>query len=329
MRGALVATVVAAAVGLVPTPATADPAATLNDLARQAEDLTEQYHRAQDSLAKANDELAEANKLGDLAANAAAAARSHEGEYRQQVDQLANASFQGAQFNQLSALLTSGSTQQYLDRSTMLEILASQNKASLDRLSGVVAQTAEADKQAQAARQRAQQATDEAAKIASDLDQRKRDAQAQLDKVKLQHAKLSTAETNSRNALGDTGLITGPDGVRGTALQAALTMRGKPYSWGGASPSSGFDCSGLVMYAYKQAGIDLPHSAQAQSAWGQPVARADLQPGDLVFFGSPGNIHHVGIAVGGDRMVDASDFGIPVRINPIQRDYATARRISG
>ena len=74
-----------------------------------------------------------------------------------------------------------------------------------------------------------------------------------------------------------------PSGDRATVVQAALTQIGSPYVWGGASPGA-FDCSGLVMWAFQQAGISLPHSSQAQAEGGQPVALSDLQPGDVLTF---------------------------------------------
>lgn len=113
--------------------------------------------------------------------------------------------------------------------------------------------------------------------------------------------------------------------VGGSVIDIAMQFMGVPYVWGGASPS-GFDCSGLVMYAYARAGVSLPHSSRAQFGYGVAVSRGDLQPGDLVFFGSP--IHHVGIYVGDGNMIHAPHTGSSVRINSIDRsNYTGARRI--
>ena len=97
-----------------------------------------------------------------------------------------------------------------------------------------------------------------------------------------------------------------------------------PYVWAGASPS-GFDCSGLVMYAYAQLGISLPHSSYAMWNMGVPVPEDQLQPGDLVFFNGLG---HVGLYVGGGYFVHAPHTGTFVQVSPLSSDsYVGARRI--
>ena len=114
-------------------------------------------------------------------------------------------------------------------------------------------------------------------------------------------------------------------GIGAQVVQIAMQYIGAPYVWAGESPS-GFDCSGLVTYVFRQVGISLPHYAAGQFRCGEPVARADLQPGDLVFFGS--SIHHVGIYVGDGNMIHAPYTGASVRINSMDRsDYAGARRV--
>ncbi len=99
-----------------------------------------------------------------------------------------------------------------------------------------------------------------------------------------------------------------------TAVQAALTQIGSPYVWGGAAPG-GFDCSGLVMWAFQQAGIALPHSSQALAQGGQPVSLSDLQPGDVLTFYSDAS--HAGIYVGDGLMIHSSTYGQPVRVVPM------------
>ncbi|MEE6139007.1 peptidoglycan hydrolase RipC [Mycobacterium sp. 050128] len=106
----------------------------------------------------------------------------------------------------------------------------------------------------------------------------------------------------------------GPGGDRASVVQAALTQVGTPYSWGGAAPG-GFDCSGLVMWAFQQAGVSLPHSSQAQANGGQPVALSDLQPGDVVTFYSDAS--HSGIYVGDGMVIHSSTYGVPVRVVPM------------
>jgi cell wall-associated NlpC family hydrolase len=78
------------------------------------------------------------------------------------------------------------------------------------------------------------------------------------------------------------------------------------------------------MFVYRQAGVSLPHSSRAQIGVGERVSRDNLQPGDLVFFGSP--IHHVGIYVGGGMMIHSPHTGAVVRIDPLHRNYSGATR---
>ena len=113
-------------------------------------------------------------------------------------------------------------------------------------------------------------------------------------------------------------------GGAGTAVSVARQQLGKPYEWAAEGPDS-FDCSGLTMYAWGKAGVSLPHSSGAQYQSLPHVSRAQLQPGDLVFFGSP--IHHVGIYEGGGVMINAPESGENVRRDSIARaDYVGAAR---
>jgi peptidoglycan DL-endopeptidase CwlO len=116
------------------------------------------------------------------------------------------------------------------------------------------------------------------------------------------------------------------DSVGAIALRAALTRRGYPYVWGAAGPTS-FDCSGLVVWAFAQEGISLPHFTGSLWNLGVHVPESDLQPGDLVFFFEDES--HVGLYIGDGLMVDAPSVGQDVIVQPIDQDpYDGAVRIS-
>jgi cell wall-associated NlpC family hydrolase len=107
-----------------------------------------------------------------------------------------------------------------------------------------------------------------------------------------------------------------PAAMRKAAVSNALSKVGKPYRWGASGPNA-FDCSGLVKWSFAQAGRALPRTSRAQSTTGTSVSRANLRPGDLVFFYKP--ISHVGIYIGNNKVVHASRKGQPVKVSDMSR----------
>ncbi|MFE3196314.1 NlpC/P60 family protein [Nocardia sp. NPDC059240] len=131
---------------------------------------------------------------------------------------------------------------------------------------------------------------------------------------------------------GDCGPITGRDRAS-VILAFACAQLGQPYVWGGDGPqvNGGWDCSGLTKAAYAAAAITLPRTAQAQYEAGPPVSEDQLRPGDLVFYGTADNIHHVGLYLGNQKMLNAPTFDVPVRIQDYRYpgdDYFGATRPS-
>jgi cell wall-associated NlpC family hydrolase len=338
MRGALAAGALLAAVGMTATQASAAPPSTtspvsgtpeqqFNQLSAQADKLNEQINNAKAELTAKNAQVAKAKGDVAKAARAEKAASAQEDQYRGQVDKLTDASFEGARLNQLSAVLTGTSVKDFLNRATDLQALADDNFAALSKFSNAVNAAKTAEERGQTDQAAAQTAAAAANALLAKLNAQKQQLTTQLSKVNDALHKLSSTEQASLSSdTGPAGHFIAPAGVAGAAMQIALGERGVPYRTGGASPSTGFDCSGLVMWSYAQAGMGgLPHSAAAQQQLGVAVSDADRQPGDLVFFGRPA--YHVGIYVGNGMMVNAARPGTVVRVESIFSGYSGARRL--
>jgi cell wall-associated NlpC family hydrolase len=115
-------------------------------------------------------------------------------------------------------------------------------------------------------------------------------------------------------------------GAGARALAAVAEARkylGTPYQWGGSTPETNFDCSGLVQWSYAQAGIQIPRVTydQIDAPNGKPVGRDELLPGDLVFFADGGDVHHVGMSLGGDKFIHAPHTGDVVKISSLNESY--------
>jgi cell wall-associated NlpC family hydrolase len=118
--------------------------------------------------------------------------------------------------------------------------------------------------------------------------------------------------------------VTAPTARAAKALKYACAQIGEPYVWAADGPGS-WDCSGLTMMAWKQAGVSLPHSSKQQAGYGSRVSKSNLKPGDLVFFYSP--ISHVGMYIGRGLMVHAPSSGRNVMVATMMSNYATGVRL--
>jgi peptidoglycan DL-endopeptidase CwlO len=336
MRGALAAGAIIAAVGMTPIPATAAPPASTpstNDsmsqyqsLSKQADALNEQINNAKVALQKQQGVAAHANADVAAAKKAAATAQQQEAGSRAQVDQLADASYEGARFNNLSALLTGTSTQDFLNRASDLQELASANYAVISVFETAITADKAAEARAETDSKTAQAAVAQQNTLLSQLNTTHQQLSTQMAQVQTALNNLSSSQRHTLDTdTGPTGTFIPPSGIAGAAMEVALQQRGDEYVYGADGPST-FDCSGLVVYSYAQAGMPgLPHSSGALSEMGTAVPRSELQPGDLVFFGHP--VSHVGIYVGNGEMVDAPSSGQVVKVQPLFSDYEGARRI--
>jgi len=142
-----------------------------------------------------------------------------------------------------------------------------------------------------------------------------------------------TANNNSNtnvsiNRGGSLPASTGGSVSNDSVIAYASSFLGTPYVWGGTSPSPGFDCSGFTQYVYKKFGVSVGRTTYDQIKDGVGVSRDQLKPGDLVFFGTYSNPHHMGMYVGDGMYIHAPHTGDVVKISPLNRsDYLTARRV--
>ncbi|MBK5241997.1 NlpC/P60 family protein [Clostridium sp.] len=131
------------------------------------------------------------------------------------------------------------------------------------------------------------------------------------------------------NAIGDISQSRGAANVSQNAVVSyAATLLGTPYLWAGTSPSTGFDCSGFTQYVYRHFGISIGRSTGDQVRSGVGVSKDELEPGDLVFFGSSSNPQHTGIYIGDNKYIHSPRTGDVIKISSMtRRDYISGRRV--
>ncbi|MFI7674404.1 NlpC/P60 family protein [Actinophytocola sp. NPDC049390] len=318
-----------------PPPETASEAlAQYKKLSDQVSDVNEDLLAAKTDLDKKNAAHRKANQDLAAAKKAQAQAMADQEAFRGKVDNLTNASFQGARFNKLSALLTGSSADDFLERASALGVLAADNEEALAKFSAAVNQADAAQAKAAGAKKRAADAAAAAKKLVDKVTKTKNTLEDQIEEVEEAYQELSGAEQQTLMGEEDNSvyLAVGP-GLGPAAAEAAMSQRGDMYVWGAAGPDT-YDCSGLTMWAYNQVGISLPHSSRAQFGYGKSVAYGEWKAGDLLFYGSSASsIHHVAMYVGDGMLVHASQSGTPVKTGAAPdgggSDYLGAKRIVG
>jgi cell wall-associated NlpC family hydrolase len=321
----------------------ADAQKQLDALDAQAEAATERYNAARIALQAAQRNVASAEQR-------LAQAQARLDGLHKVVGAFAVAAYTGSTLND-SLGISSNDPSEYLDKLSMLqavssrqaEVLASVTSAQRDQSAAQAAadaalaaqksstQKMQAERDqvlAAAAKERSilhtlqvrEAAAIRAAKAAAAKAAAERAAAALQARV---DAAAAAARALANQSVSSSPVVSGSGGAS-VAVQWAYKELGKPYVWGAAGPDS-FDCSGLTQYVWAKAGVYLDHYTGSQWNEGQHVSRDQLQPGDLVFFGS--DLHHVGIYIGSGNMIEAPHSGANVRISSAFRsDYAGAVR---
>src|SRR6266566_156159 len=311
VAGLAVATAVLALVvpGGISVAQTVAPKPNLTTLVAEAKQLEFQINALSEQYDGLRLQLTRAKANAWIAQQAASRGSAALAVGQQAVAQLAAANYMNSGLDPTLQALTTGDAQQFLSQASAIAELNQSSGVKVSTLSNQVSQAL-----------RDKQTADQQIAAVNALE-------AQMnDKKKV----ISAAMKQAMAVFEQTGhypniSIPTANTVGAQALQAALTKAGDPYVWGAAGPSE-FDCSGLVVWAYAQEGIALPHYTGSLWESGVHVARSDLEPGDLVFFGA--DISHVGIYVGDGMMIDAPNFGVPVHVEPIFSGYVGAVRIA-
>ncbi|MDT7549592.1 MAG: peptidoglycan DL-endopeptidase CwlO [Actinomycetota bacterium] len=345
----LTAASTAISIGALPGLGVAEPRPTIEQVQHRIDVLNDQADRAVEAYAQARIALADARRTSAVSQGRVRREEAGLAAVRRAMSSVAASAYRSGGTDALVSLVSTSSPQAFLDRAASLDRIARDQAAQLAAMATARHQLLVV--QDQANRDLARQKDAEAAVAGqkatiqrtlraqkSLLASLQAEERARLARLQAERAatarRLATLARASRlrelvaastDGSSSGALYNGPaSGRAGAAVSEAYNKLGSPYEWGAAGPSR-FDCSGLTMWAWARGGVSLPHSSQAQYDSIQHVAQSDVQPGDLVFFGSP--IHHVGIYIGGGRMISAPHTGDVVKIQDAFRsDFVGAGR---
>lgn len=317
----LLVTTSALTAALLPLPA-ATAAPSITELREQVERLQQQAADAAEGANDAKVRLAALTKRLEGLKGARARQGREVDLLRAGIGRIALDAYRGGGLGESVGLLFSDDPTQYLGSAATLDALVrSQNaqlrrfaqaQQSLERTTLVVAdqvrqvKSAQREMESRAAAARAKLAAAERLLASLSANQRRKIISAQ-------RADQAKAVTSARGVLARAAQT---PGRAGKAIRFAIAQMGDRYVFGAAGMTT-WDCSGLTMRAYREAGVSLPHSSRAQFGYGRKVSRSQLQPGDLVFFYSP--ISHVGIYIGNGLMIHAPRPGYAVGISDFGR----------
>ncbi|WP_412748273.1 NlpC/P60 family protein [Krasilnikovia sp. M28-CT-15] len=266
---------------------------------RQLELVVEQYNDSRDGLAQ--------TRVRSRALTGRLAPMQRDLRQRQRlIGGMAARTYQQTRSGPTMALLTSRTPHQFVDRLLVLEMLAGQQQRALADLRTARARVLDARRTLAQLADRQQQ---EQIRLTA------RRATIEGEIAALQQLRQVAYDGGSR--FTETEPLPAPTYVPGPAgrvVAFAYAQLGKPYRWGGSGPN-GYDCSGLSSAAWRAAGVHLPHNSGRQYGVVASLRRDQLHPGDLVFF--YGRISHVGIYIGGGRMIHAPEYGENVRVSSI------------
>jgi cell wall-associated NlpC family hydrolase len=287
---------------------------------RQADQLVEQYNQSNEELKKIRRSLkglrAEAN-----------GAQADVRKLQATLGARASAAYVQGAGSAVAAVLGSNDPAAAIARVQVLDLLAARDGDLMDQL-GVAGKAFDERQRNLLAAEKAQAA--EVQRLAA----KKAEVEQAADRTRVLLSRMRAADRPSAPSPASSGPVAPPPsggggGGSGSAAAAVAFARaqvGKPYCYGGAGPGC-YDCSGLTMMAWRQAGVSLPHSSASQFNVGRRISASELQPGDLIFYYSP--ISHVSIYIGGGQRISATHTGDYVRVQSLGSSIVGYARPNG
>lgn len=303
----------------------------IDKLAAETEMMIEEFNKAQESLNQIETGLARAQRNFDIS--------NKRYEYRQGVLQKrVKAMYRNGGINFLEVLLSISSFSDFVTRVRFLSLIAQKDSELAEKLLKERTKLRNTRDRLEQLKQERIETMQDLQATRAGIEGKLREREQYLWKVEADIQDIINAELLSKAAVqtklfdelmkqaslpgSELSAMTDPT----SPIYTALKYLGIPYLWGGEKPESGFDCSGLSLYVFRQHGVVLPHYSGWQFKMGDPVDRDKIEPGDLLFFGKP--IHHLGIYMGGNYMIHAPQTGDVVKISDftVRDDFAGARR---
>ncbi|NEA41614.1 hypothetical protein G3I42_20585 [Streptomyces sp. SID11385] len=315
----------AAAVALTSQAAHADPKPTKSEVKSKVDKLYDEAEQATEKLNGATEKQKKLEKEVDAIQDKVARGQDELNEQRQSLGAVAAAQYRSGGIDPSVQLFLSADPDSFLQQAGALDQLSAQQTQQLKQIQA---------KQRKLAQER-KEAADKLADLADtrkELGKKKSEVKAKLAEAQrilnsmtaAEKAAMQAEQDRANRASARTALTSAPgtvanpgkgSGMAGAAFSAAQSQLGKPYVFGATGPSS-YDCSGLTSWAYRQAGVSLPRTSQAQANAGTRIySQSQLQVGDLVLF--YGDLHHIGLYAGNGQVLHAPRTGTVVRYEAI------------
>jgi cell wall-associated NlpC family hydrolase len=300
----------------VPGLAHADPNANLNDVKKQVDNLHQQAELASEAYDKAAGDLAALQHKVDQIQARISAEQASLGNAQSSLGSLAAAQYRDGGVDSSLQLMLSAAPDSFLQQATAMNEMSSHSAASMKTAQEIERQLTQDKAQASADLEQLQKTRDLMAQNMADINAKEKQAQALLNSLTPTQRTQYTQQVSQQAQQAEkppTGLPPATNARAAAAVSFAEAQVGKPYIYGAAGPR-GFDCSGLTMAAWAQAGVSMAHSSSEQAYEFPQVSLANAQPGDLfIYYGS---LHHVGIYVGHGEVVHAPYPGTTVQYAP-------------